>query len=109
MMDRKPFEANGNNVVGVSDPKSTNVEPAQDFTWSKYVEVEDPAPGDGRQGKATGGKRRRSLRGVLVLAGLALVAVAFFWIVGGGKKKVDLPVRDRSAQAEQGAPQKIDD
>jgi hypothetical protein len=111
MMERKPFETNGNNGVGVSDPTfptSSNVEPGLDFTRLKYVEGEESTPGDGRREKSTGVKRRRTLRGVLLLAGLGLVAVAFFWIVGGGRKKIDLPVRDRGAQSEI-TPQKIDD
>jgi len=112
MMDRKPFETNGNNVVGVSYPasaKSPAVEPTEEFSGLRYVDIEEGQPPRAERPKAAGGKRRRLARGLLVLAMLALVAVAFFWIVGGGKKKIDLPVRDRSAQAEQPAPQKIDD
>lgn len=110
MMDGKPFGANGNSVVGVSDPPPPNVGPAEDSANSKYMEIEEPTPGDGTQEKSSGPKRRRKVRGILFLAILALAAIGFFfWPTGGSKKKIDLAVRDRSAEAERADTKKIDD
>ena len=106
-MDMNPSKDNGNGTVGVLDPPSTNIEPAEGFPQGKYVEVEESAQGAVGQEKTTGVKRRRLFRGVLVLGVLALVVIGFFWIAGGGKKKIDLPVRDRSVQTET-TPQTID-
>jgi hypothetical protein len=111
-MNKKPLGNNGYHGVGVSDaasPKSTDIEPGEDFSGLKYVDAEEnPPPGGGP--KASGGKRRRLVRGFLVLAALALIVIGFFfWISGSGRKKIDLAVRDRSAHAEQPTPQKIDD
>src|SRR5262245_947271 len=102
-MNKKPLGNNGYHGVGVSDaasPKSTDIEPGEDFSGLKYVDAEEnPPPGGGP--KASGGKRRRLVRGFLVLAALALIVIGFFfWISGSGRKKIDLAVRDRSAHAE---------
>ena len=109
-MDRKPFETNGKNAVGVSNLPPLNVEKAEDFSGLNYVEVGE-APSQGEEApKTAGGKRRRLISGFLVLAILALIVIGFFfWTAGSGRKKIDLPVRDRSAQAEQPTQQKIDD
>jgi len=100
-------EANGNTAVGVSDRIPPKVGSAEDFSKLNYVDVEESSQGDVEQVKPAGGKRRRLFRGALVLGALVILAVAFFWISSGGKKKIDLPVRDRRAQTET-TPQSID-
>ena len=110
-MDRKPFGSNGHHDIGVSDTaslKSPDIEPRGDFSGLKYVDVEEDRPLARSGPKPIGGKRRRILRGFLVLATLALIVIGFFfWISGSGRKKIDLAVRDRSAQGE--PTPKIDD
>jgi hypothetical protein len=109
-MDRKPFETNGKNSVGVSNLPPLNVEKADDFSGLNYVDVGDAPSQVEEAPKTAGGKRRRLIRGFLVLAVLALIVIGFFfWTAGSGRKKIDLAVRDRSAQAEQPTQQKIDD
>jgi hypothetical protein len=116
MMDNKPFGTNGNSNIGVSGPTRPNIDPTHgaaledDFSELRYVDVEGSAPWDGEKEKSVSARRRKLVRGFLVLAALALVVIgSFFWMAGGNKKKIDLAVRDRSAQAEQPTSQKIDD
>lgn len=111
-MNKKPVGNNGYHGVGVSDPlspTSTNIE-GEDFSSMKYVDIGEDPPLGAEGPKTTGGKRRRLVRGFVILATLAALVIGFFfWITGSGQKKIDLAVRDRSAQAEATAPQKIDD
>src|SRR5262245_21292049 len=110
-MNKEPFGSNGYHDIGVSDPaspKSPDIEPREDFSGLKYVDIEEDRPLTRSRPKPIGGGRRRILRGFLVLATLALVVIGFFfWVSGSGRKKIDLAVRDRSAQGE--PTPKIDD
>src|SRR5262245_6558542 len=110
-MDKKPFATNGNSGVGVSNPASPNVEQSaeEDFSGLKYVDVGASTSPDEERPRPSGAKRRKAIRGFLILVTLALVVIGFFFWTMSGKKKIDLAVRDRSAQAAEGAPQKIDD
>ncbi len=111
-MNKKPLESNGHRGVGVSDaasPKPLDMEPGEDFSGWQTVGVEENPPLERPDLKPAGGKRRRFLRGFLLLATLALVVAGFFfWLSGSGRKRIDLPVRDRSAQAERPTPQNDD-
>src|SRR5262245_21377437 len=110
-MDKKPFATNGNSGVGVSNPAPPNIEqfPEEEFSGLKYVDVGASTSPDEAEPRPSGAKRRKATRGFLILAALALVVMGFFLWTASGKKKIDLPVRDRSAQAGESAPQKIDD
>src|SRR5262245_7070969 len=110
-MDKKPFGTNGRPGVSVSDPTPLNIEPAseEDFSGLKYVEVEAPPPPNEEGVGTSGAKRRKLVRGFLILVTLALVVIGFYFWIGSGGKKIDLAVRDRNAQAGQPSPQKIDD
>src|SRR5262249_52715001 len=109
-MDKVPFGNNGHHGVGVSNPTSPNISPGDDFSELKYVDLEASRPPDKEGPKTTGAKRGKLLRGFVILMTLALAAIGvLFWMTGGGKKKIDLAVRDRGAQVEQGASQKIDE
>jgi hypothetical protein len=104
---KQPFETNGYPGVGVSTPTSPNTVDTEDF--SKYVEVEtDPAQDDERGGRARR-KRGKLIGGLVVLATLALAAGLFFWMTTDGKKKIDLPVRDRIAQTDQATARDTED
>jgi hypothetical protein len=106
---KQPFESNGNGHqgIGVSNPVSPATE--EDFSDLKYIDVEAA----GEQGEAKEGrtrrKRRKVMGGLLFLGVLALVIGLFFWMTTGGKKKIDLAVRDRNAQSGGVDPQKTDD
>src|SRR5262245_3552071 len=134
-MDTKPLGTNGRPGAGVPDPTLPNYETGaggdfsglkyvdqiagepglkqqpygEDFSGLKYVNVEAVTPPNEERVKASGARRRKLVRGFLVLATLALVVIGLFFWIGGGRKKIDLSVRDRNAQTGQGAPQKIDD
>jgi hypothetical protein len=104
---KQPFDANGYQGVGVSTPASPNTVDTDDF--SKYVEVEtDPAQDDERGGRARR-KRGKLIGGLVVLTTLALAAGLFFWMTTDGKKKIDLPVRDRIAQTDQATARDTED
>jgi hypothetical protein len=104
---KEPFETNGSPGVGVSTPTSPNTVDMDDF--SKYVEVEtDPAQDDERGGRARR-KRGKLIGGLVVLATLALAAGLFLWMTTDGKKKIDLPVRDRIAQTDQATARDTED
>ncbi|MCI0389671.1 MAG: hypothetical protein MOB07_13040 [Acidobacteria bacterium] len=110
---KRPFDTNSSSPgVGVSNPLSPNIGPetGEDFSGLKYVDIEAASPPDGEKEKPSGAKRRKLIRGLAVLATLALVVIGFFfWIATSGRKKIDLAVRDQNAQAEQPTPQKGDD
>src|SRR6266545_308927 len=114
-MDKKPFATNGNSGVAVSNPASPNIEqfPEDEFSGLKYVDVAASTSPDEAEPRPSGAKRRKTTRGFLILAALAIVVIGFFFWTTSGKKKIDLAVRDRSAQAKegvgQGTTQKIDD
>jgi hypothetical protein len=114
-MDKKPFATNGNSGVDVSNPAPPNIEqlPEDEFSGLKYVEAEASPPPNEAELRPSGAKRRKTTRGFLILVALALALIGFFFWTTSGKKKIDLAVRDRSAQAKEGAgegaPQKIDD
>jgi hypothetical protein len=110
-MNKKPFGTNGYHGVDISTPISSNSEPVggDDFSGLKYVDLEASRTPGGAGPKSAGAKRGRLLRGFVILMTLALLVVGFFFWMGGGKKKIDLAVRDRSAQSEQGATRKTDE
>ena len=134
-METKPLATNGRPGVGVPDTTLQNYDTmtgedfsglkyadqitgapgvkqqpyGEDFSDLKYVNVEAVTPPNEERVKASGAKRRKLVRGFLVLATLALVVIGLFFWIGDGRKKIDLSVRDRNAQTGQGAPQKIDD
>jgi hypothetical protein len=134
-MDTKPFGTNGRSGVGVSDPMPPNIDPAsgenfsglkyadqiaaepgvrrqpsgEDFSGSNNIDVETAPPPNEARARASGARRRKLIRGFLVLATLALVVVGIFFWIGSGRKKIDLAVRDRNTQTGQGGPQQIDD
>jgi hypothetical protein len=134
-METKPLATNGRPGVGVPDTTPQNYDTmtgedfsgfkyadqitgapcvkqqpyGEDFSDLKYVNVEAVTPPNEERVKASGAKRRKLVRGFLVLATLALVVIGLFFWIGDGRKKIDLSVRDRNAQTGQGAPQKIDD
>jgi hypothetical protein len=110
-MDTKPFATNGNSGVGVSNPAPPKIEqfPEEEFSGLKYVDSEPPPSPDEAEPKPAGPKRRKAARGFLILATLALAVIGFLFWTTSGKKTIDLAVRDRSAQAVESAPQKIDD
>jgi len=104
---KQHFETNGYQGVGVSTPASPNAVDTDDF--SKYVEVEtDPAKDDEQGGRARR-KRGKLIGGLVVLSTLAIAAGLFFWMMTGGKKKIDLPVRDRTAQTDQATAPEAED
>jgi hypothetical protein len=104
---KQPFETNGYQGVGVSTPASPDTVDTEDF--SKYVEVEtDPAQDDEQGGRARR-KRGKLIGGLVVLATLALTAGLFFWMTTDGKKKINLPVQDRSAQTDQATARDAED
>src|SRR5262249_48465404 len=77
--------------------------------FSKYVDIEtDPAQNEEQGGRARR-KRGKLIGGLVVLATLVLAAGIFFWMTTGAKKKIDLPVRDRSAQTDQGTSRDAED
>src|SRR5215475_4980610 len=96
---KQPFETNGYTGVGVSPATSPNTGGADDF--SKYVDIDISSSHDEEKEGHARRKRGRVIGGLLVLATLALVIGIFFWMTMGGKKKIDLPVRDRNAQTDQ--------
>jgi hypothetical protein len=110
-METKPFGTNGRSGVGVSGPTPPNIEPAsgEDSSGLKYADVETASPPNEERAPTSGARRRKLVRGFIILATLALVVVGVFFWIGSGKKKIDLAVRDRNAQTGQGAPQQIDD
>src|SRR5262249_52495029 len=61
------------------------------------------------EGAAPRRKRGKVSGGVVVLATLFLAVALFFWMTTGGKKKIDLPVRDRSAQTDQATAHNAED
>jgi hypothetical protein len=110
-MDKKTGE-NGYYDVGVKEPVSgeTRVTGQEGpLPELNYVDVSE-GTALGTEGlKTAGGKRRRLVRGFLILATLALIVIGgFFWLSGSGRKKIDLAVRDQNAQTEP-TPQKIED
>ncbi|MGH9751774.1 MAG: hypothetical protein ACREA2_03240 [Blastocatellia bacterium] len=111
-MNKKPVGSNGYHGVGVSDPTSPaspHIE-EEDFSRMQYIDIKEDPPLGAEGPKTTDGKRRRLVRGFVILATLAALAVGFlFWMTGSGSKKIDLAVRDRSAQPETTATQKTDD
>lgn len=108
---KKPFETNGYSDVGVTDPASPNLGPNMggELSGLKYVDVEAAPPPDEENEKPRGTKRRKLVRGFLVLATLALVIIGFFLWTTSGKKKIDLAVRDQTAQVDRPTPQQGDD
>jgi hypothetical protein len=116
-MDKKPFAANGNSSVDVSNPASLNIGqftplPEDEFSSLKYVDdgtAPSPSSSEDAELSSSGAKRRKATRGFFILATLALVVIGFFFWTASGKKKVNLAVRDRSAQVADGATQKMDD
>lgn len=109
-MNKNTVGSNGHHSVGVSDPALPTIEPGDDFSRLKYVDVEDAPPLDEGKPKTSGAKRRKWVRGFVILATLVILVIGFyFWVAGSRGKKIDLAVRDRGAQGEQGAPQTTDD
>src|SRR5262245_33640154 len=105
---KQPFESNGYHDVEVLNPASPNTGDTDNFSGLKYVDLEGSgAQGEEKEGRAR--RKRRKLSGVVVLGVLALVAGLFFWMTMGGKKKIDLPVRDRNAQTDQAAARNAED
>src|SRR5262245_49564774 len=96
---KQPFETTGYDDVGVSTSTSTNAGDTDEF--SKYVDIETGPTQDEEQGGRARRKRGKVIGGLVVLVTLALAAGLFFWMTTGGKKKIDLPVRDRNAQPDQ--------
>jgi hypothetical protein len=107
-MNKKPFETNGYHGVDVSNPISSNIG-GDDFSQLTHVDLEASRPPKEERPKTAGAKRGRFLRGLIILATLALLGAGFFFWTAGGGKKIDLQVRAPAAQSEQGAAQKIDD
>ena len=104
---KQPIETNGRHGVGVSTAASPASGDMDDF--SKYVDIEtDPAQNEEQGGRARR-KRGKLIGGLVALATLVLAAGLLFWVTTGGKKKIDLPVRDRSAQTDQGTARDADD
>ncbi|MCI0392557.1 MAG: hypothetical protein MOB07_27815 [Acidobacteria bacterium] len=104
---KQPLETNGRHGVGVSSPASPDAGDMDDF--SKYVGIETIHAQDEEQGGRARRKRGKVIGGLVVLATLVLAAGIFFWVMTGGKKKIDLPVRDRSAQTDQGTARDAED
>ena len=96
---KQPFETNGYDGVGVSTSTSTNTGDMDDF--SKYVDIETVPVQAEEQGGRARRKRGKVIVGLVGLATIALAAGLFFWVTTGGKKKIDLPVRDRNTQTDQ--------
>ncbi len=104
---KQPFETNGHHDVGVLNPTSPNTGDIDDF--SKYVDVETSLAQDEEQAGRARRKRGKVIGGFFVLAMLALVAGLFFWMTMGGKKKINLAVRDRNAQTDQATARNAED
>jgi len=104
---KQPVETNGYQGVGVSTQASPNTGDTDDF--SKYIDVETGPSQDEEQGGRAPRKRGKVIGGIIVLAALALAAGLFFWMTPGGKKRIDLPVRDRNAQTDQATAHNAED
>jgi hypothetical protein len=77
--------------------------------FSKYVDIETvPAQDEEQRGRARR-KRGKVVGGLVVLATLVAAAGLFVWVTTGGKKKIDLPVRDRNAQTDQATARDAED
>src|SRR5262249_36190114 len=106
---KQTFESNGYHDVGVLNPASPNTGDTDYFSDLKYVDAEGGSERDEEEEGRTRRKRRKRAGGVVVLGVLVLVAGLFFWATMGGKKKIDLPVRDRNARTDQAAARNADD
>jgi hypothetical protein len=104
---KQPIETNGRHGFGVSTTASPASGDMDDF--SKYVDIETVPTQAEEQGERARRKRGKVISGLVVLATLVLAAGIFFWMTAGAKKKIDLPVRDRSAQTDQGTSRDADD
>ena len=107
-MKKKPFETNGYHGVDVSNPISSNIH-GDDFPQLTRVDLEASCPPEEEKPKTVGAKWGRFLGGVVILATLALAIIGLFFWIGGGKKKIDLAVRDRSAQTDQATARDAED
>jgi len=77
--------------------------------FSKYVDIETVPAQDEEQGGRARRKRGKVVGGLVVLATLVVAAGLFVWMTTGGKKKIDLPVRDRNAQTDQATARDAED